>query len=71
MILKEGDRCPSCEVGKLVRKNGRWGDFLGCDMYRHTGCNFIGKLEAGQDKDDLEKMADNILRQHNKEYLII
>lgn len=71
MIFKEGDKCPNCQVGKLVRKSGRYGDFIGCDMYQHTGCNFIGKISAEEEKDVLERRADEILRQHGKEYLII
>lgn len=71
MILHVGDKCPDCQVGKMILKNGRYGDFLGCDMYRHTGCNFIAKLAPEEAKDSLELQADAILRQHNKEYLII
>lgn len=71
MTLKAGDNCPDCKVGKLVIRSGRFGDFLGCDMYRHTGCNFIGKINPAEQKDDLERQADEILRRNNKEYLII
>lgn len=71
MTLREGDACPNCKVGKMIRKQGRYGDFLGCDMYRHTGCNFIGRLAQEENKSSLELQADEILRRHNKEYLII
>ena len=71
MILHVGDKCPDCQVGKMTLKYGRYGDFLGCDMYRHTGCNFIAKLAPEETKDSLELQADAILRSHNKEYLII
>jgi len=71
MTFREGDACPVCGVGKLIIKNGRFGDFLGCDMYRHTGCNFIGKLSIEDAKSPLELQADEILRANHKEYLII
>ena len=71
MFLKVGDQCPSCKDGKMQTKEGRYGVFLACDMYRHTGCNFIAKTNNEQGKDELELRADEILRQNNKEFLII
>lgn len=32
-----GDTCPICKRGKMEKKNGRNGPFLGCSRYRH-GC---------------------------------
>lgn len=71
MVFKIGDKCPFCKVGILQIKEGRFGSFLGCDMYHHTGCNFVGKLDPQEMKDPLEQRADEILRQNNKEFLII
>lgn len=71
MKFRVGDKCPNCQVGKLVLRSGRFGDFLGCDMYRHTDCNFVGKIDPADQKGDLERQADEILRSHNKEYLIL
>lgn len=70
MNFKEGEVCPSCNIGKLVKRNGKWGSFLGCDMFPHTGCQFIGKMDQ-EDKDDLEMIADNILRENNSSNLIL
>ena len=71
MQLKAGDKCPYCEVGKLIIKDGRYSRFLGCDMWRHTGCNFAKSLGKEDQKDPLEKQADQILAFNKKEYLII
>jgi ssDNA-binding Zn-finger/Zn-ribbon topoisomerase 1 len=60
MELNAGDQCPRCEVGKLVPKTGRYGQFLGCDMYHHTGCNFVQRLKI-KDKNSLEEQADELL----------
>ncbi len=71
MVLREGDSCPYCEVGKLIIKSGRFSNFLGCDMYRHTGCGFIKGLKGDEFKNSLEKEADEILALNKKEYLIV
>lgn len=33
------DLCPSCKKGKVVRKNGRYGDFFACDRFPH--CRYV------------------------------
>ncbi|MFK3844752.1 UvrD-helicase domain-containing protein [Stenotrophomonas sp. NPDC078853] len=38
-----GDRCPICKKGKLQRKNGSNGPFLGCSRYR-DGCGATANL---------------------------
>ena len=41
----EGDPCPSCKIGKLGLKDGKYGPFLGCDRYPE--CKTIIKMEEG------------------------
>ena len=35
--------CPKCG-GRLIRKHGQYGDFLGCSNYSKTGCNYTKKI---------------------------
>jgi DNA topoisomerase-1 len=37
--LEEGATCPSCGEGELVKKRGRFGEFLGCSRY--PDCKYI------------------------------
>lgn len=36
--------CPRCG-GSLYKKEGRFGAFIGCSNYKHTGCSFTRNLE--------------------------
>ena len=36
-----GEKCPQCGIGDLVRKNGRYGPFVGCSRYPE--CKYIKK----------------------------
>lgn len=38
-----GDTCPICEKGKIEKKNGRNGPFLGCSQYRQ-GCKATANI---------------------------
>jgi ssDNA-binding Zn-finger/Zn-ribbon topoisomerase 1 len=60
--------CPKCLVGNKTKRHGRYGDFIGCTRYPY--CDYIDKIMP-DDKDDLEKQADEILRQNGKAELII
>jgi len=71
MKFKVGGSCPFCKVGKIIIKTGKFSDFLACDMYRHTGCNFAKGIKDADLKDPLEKQADHILDMNNIEYLKI
>jgi DNA topoisomerase-1 len=42
--------CPSCKVGKLHLKTGKFGAFLGCDQY--PTCNYKKALDVSGDADD-------------------
>ncbi len=70
MNLREGDTCPACKEGRLIRKSGRYGEFIGCDLYR-SGCNYILREKSASKKSSLEIQADNILRANHKEHLIL
>lgn len=32
-VLHQGEPCPKCKVGYLVRRHGKYGYFLGCNRY--------------------------------------
>lgn len=38
---REGDQCPSCLEGKLVKRQGKYGKFLGC--WNFPKCKYIAK----------------------------
>ena len=69
MPFREGDTCPRCGDGKLVKKTGKYGEFLGCDLYYHTLCNFVAKLP--KEENSLENQADEFLAQHGIKVLKI
>ena len=41
-IMREGEGCKYCGTGTMVRKSGRFGDFLGCNNYPR--CTNIARL---------------------------
>lgn len=43
----EGDPCPKCKTGHLVRRSGKGGKppFLGCSGYSKTKCGFMKSIE--------------------------
>ncbi len=43
---KTGEKCPECEKGNLVEKDGRYGRFIACDQY--PKCKFIKQDEETQ-----------------------
>lgn len=69
MNFKVGDQCPWCKIGKLVKRTGKFSEFLGCDMYHHTGCMYIAKIEKEQNT--LEQQADEFLKSHGVRILKI
>ncbi len=30
---REGKKCPVCKIGTMIRKEGKFGEFLGCSKY--------------------------------------
>lgn len=42
-MRKERYTCPLCG-GRLVRRSGPYGDFLGCANYKDKGCHYIRKI---------------------------
>ena len=42
-IKEEKWQCPLCG-GKLVKRNGPYGEFFGCSNYRKSGCRYIRKI---------------------------
>lgn len=43
-IRKEMYICPRCG-GRLIKKNGPYGEFFGCSNYRSNGCRYIRKIK--------------------------
>ena len=62
------DYCPKCLLGKRIKRKGKYREFIGCSRYPY--CDYIERISQ-DDKDDLEKQADEILRQNGKAELII
>ncbi len=51
-LVSDADReCPTCHVGKLHLKTGKFGAFLGCDKY--PDCNYTKPLDVGGDGNDV------------------
>ena len=46
-LKREHFECPLCG-GRLERKSGPYGDFLGCSNYRTTGCKYKRKIRMKQ-----------------------
>jgi DNA topoisomerase-1 len=44
-----GEKCPQCENGKLVEREGRFGKFISCDRY--PKCKFIKKSPEQEAKE--------------------
>ena len=65
--MNEKEYCPKCLLGKKVKKNGKYGEFISCIRYPY--CDYVEKIQ--ENKDDLEKQADEILKQNGKIELII
>lgn len=40
----EGDECPSCKIGTMTKRIGKYGEFLGCTQYPR--CGFVGKIPS-------------------------
>lgn len=66
-----GEYCPKCLIGTIVRKNGKYGEFLACDRYPY--CYFIDKIKKDElsEKGKLEAEADELLRKSGREDLIL
>ena len=50
---KTGEKCPRCEKGDLVEKDGRYGRFISCDTY--PKCKFIK-----DDPDEVKKRSSGV-----------
>lgn len=58
--IQTGDSCPHCKTGIIIKKRGKYGDFLACDRFPY--CAFTQRIQA--EVNPLEKQADEFLRQH-------
>lgn len=64
-----GDFCPSCQIGVLRVRGGKFGKFLGCD--RFPQCCYVDKTVKFNKKDNLESSADEILKSAGRKDLIL
>ena len=63
----EGEYCPSCLLGQIVKRNGAYSNFLACNRYPR--CNFLSTAKPKlTTSDKLELEADDWL-ENNKEKL--
>ena len=46
---KIGEKCPKCDGGDLVRRTGKFGEFISCNNY--PKCKFIKEDEKGSRKE--------------------
>ncbi len=42
-IIREPFTCPDCG-GRLIKKNGRYGEFYGCSNFRSKGCRYTASI---------------------------
>lgn len=58
--MEESMMCPQCKNGKLVKRKGKWGDFLGCNRYPE--CKYIHKNKTKSSKNErMEQLLTAIL----------
>ena len=63
MSRQEVKNCPVCLIGRLTKRQGKYGDFFGCDRY--PDCNYIQKTpKIYQTK---ESDADSWAREHGRQ----
>ncbi len=59
--------CPICKVGELVIRHGKYSDFYGCTQFPR--CAYTEKINI--QKSNLEQQADEFLRDHGRQDLIM
>ena len=50
MRLEEHDECPSCKIGLMKVRQGKYGEFLGCDKF--PDCAYSCKTDKEYNPDD-------------------
>ena len=43
-----GDLCPYCKIGTMVKRKGKFGDFLACDQYPR--CSFTQAIKEPEEE---------------------
>jgi len=59
--VAEGDICPYCKVGSVIKRKGRFSYFLACSIF--PSCSFSQAL-AKEKKNKLDQLADDILSKY-------
>jgi ssDNA-binding Zn-finger/Zn-ribbon topoisomerase 1 len=49
-ILLEGQSCPYCATGTIVKRTGCYGDFMACDNYPR--CAAVGRISPSVNQAD-------------------
>jgi ssDNA-binding Zn-finger/Zn-ribbon topoisomerase 1 len=55
-------KCPRCGIGVLKKRNGKYGQFWGCNEY--PNCRYTAKLDDIDQKTFEEKVADFMKEEH-------
>lgn len=59
-VLEENKECPYCKIGLIVKRHGKWGDFLGCTSFprcaatKHLETDDIGARNYKEEKSNFE-----------------
>jgi DNA topoisomerase I len=66
---RTGESCPKCAVGELVKREGRYGEFVGCSRYPE--CDYIKDREERQAPEETGKLCPDcgkplVLRQSKR-----
>ena len=55
-------KCPRCGIGVLKKRNGKYGQFWGCNEY--PNCRYTAKLDDIDQQTFEEKVADFMKEEH-------
>jgi len=65
MKVSLGQICPSCHIGTIVERNGRYSKFYGCNNF--PNCYFISKEIPLSNQAIADKEAEEWVRLHKHE----
>jgi ssDNA-binding Zn-finger/Zn-ribbon topoisomerase 1 len=65
MKVKLGQVCPSCNIGTIVERDGRYSRFYGCSSY--PNCYFVSKDIPLSEREVEDKQAEEWARLHKHE----
>lgn len=62
-----GRSCPVCKIGELVKRKGRFGEFIGCGRY--PACGYT-EDDSRSKQQNLDAAADRFLKAHGCGHLV-